>query len=153
MAGLDQFLNRPAGQPATNGPISDREGLAEFAALLRPDDSLLAMLPCHSDAELIVGRGDAASIPIPDPYLSRLHARLTWDERNGTHVVTDLGSANGTLLNGRRVRVPVRLLDGNALQFGMTVLRYRRWVAPACDPTASPPEVDAMASTRRIQIS
>jgi hypothetical protein len=144
------FRSPPAAQQGA-GPGAEREPLVEFAALLRPDASLVAMLACRGDADLVVGRGADASICIPDPYLSRLHARLSWDARSGTHVLTDLGSANGTLLNGRRVRVPVRLTDGAALQFGMTVVQYRRWTAPAYEQAPPAADVDASASTKRIQ--
>jgi adenylate cyclase len=130
---------------------SRHERLAEYAALLRADGTLVAMLPCQSATNLTIGRGADAAIQIPDAYLSRLHARLLWDERARTHVLSDLGSANGTQLNGRRLRVPIRLSDGAGISFGSTTVYYRRWRGPAFEPVEDP-SVDKTGATQRIRI-
>lgn len=50
----------------------------------------------------MIGRGDAADIKIDDPLVSHAHARVT--RRADAYYVVDLGSRNGTALNGERVR-------------------------------------------------
>jgi hypothetical protein len=71
-------------------------------------------------AEVTVGRGGGCGIVLPDDsYVSTLHARLF--QRDGESFVEDLGSTNGTYLNGKRVTGPTRLRRGDQLQFGQTV--------------------------------
>jgi hypothetical protein len=70
----------------------------------------------------IIGRGDQASFRLADVGASRQHARLDYDGRQV--VVTDLGSANGTMVNGRRVSAMV-LSPGDQIVIGTTRLTFR----------------------------
>lgn len=72
---------------------------------------------------VVLGKSPDADIPIDDPYASQMHLRLT--RRRGKLSASDLGSANGTYLNGRKLRSPVELTRGDALQVGRTVLEVR----------------------------
>jgi FHA domain len=76
----------------------------------------------HSvDGELILGRErGTADLVIEDPGVSRRHARVLPD--NGALVVEDLGSSNGTYVNGRRISGPVEVADGDEVQLGDTVI-------------------------------
>lgn len=65
---------------------------------------------------VVVGRGTASDLAIPDARLSRQHARL-WQEGDGWSV-EDLGSHNGTYLNGERLARPARLRSGDVLSLG-----------------------------------
>lgn len=88
--------------------------------------------------ELTLGRGPGVALALPDPGASRRHARLRLDAA-GAAVVEDLGSKNGLLVNGRRVRggaAPLR--DGDELTVGATVLRYVDPLA-AGSPEPAPP--------------
>jgi two-component system, NtrC family, sensor kinase len=67
----------------------------------------------------IIGRDPACEIPLRDPGVSRNHARL--DLKNGKSVLKDLGSSNGTLVNGVRVR-EATLQTGDQIRVGNTVL-------------------------------
>jgi len=70
----------------------------------------------------VIGRGDQASLRLPDVGISRRHARLDFD---GAQVVlTDLGSTNGTMVNGQRVSA-VALNPGDMIQIGTTTLTFR----------------------------
>lgn len=72
-------------------------------------------------AEITVGRGAECSISIPDDhFVSQLHARVY--RHDGSVVVDDLGSTNGTFLNGNRVSGARPLVKGDRLQIGNTVL-------------------------------
>jgi hypothetical protein len=70
----------------------------------------------------VIGRGDQANLRLPDVGISRRHARLDFD---GSQVVlTDLGSTNGTMVNGQRVSA-VALNGGDVVQLGTTTLTFR----------------------------
>lgn len=70
--------------------------------------------------ELTVGRAAGCQIRLEDTYVSQLHARIF--ERDGTHLVEDLGSTNGTFLNGAKVTTAVALRRGDSLKIGSSVL-------------------------------
>jgi hypothetical protein len=74
------------------------------------------------DVAMVIGRGDEATWPIADEDLSRAHAELRrgWD---GT-VLRDLGSKNGTHVDGERVRDSIVLHDGALIELGNVALRY-----------------------------
>lgn len=70
-----------------------------------------------------LGRSADNTIQLPDANISRYHAFLGSDDE-GQARLTDLGSSNGTFLNGRRLPkdTPVRIHDGDRLQFGASVI-------------------------------
>jgi FHA domain-containing protein len=71
----------------------------------------------------VIGRGTEADIRLPDTGVSRKHVDVVLDA--GTAVAEDLGSTNGTLVNGRRIsRQP--LADGDVIRIGHSVLVYRQ---------------------------
>lgn len=72
---------------------------------------------------VVVGRSPKADIVLDDPYASEFHLRLT--HKDGKLTLTDLGSTNGTYVNGRRVSTPVDLSRGDAVQVGKTVMEVR----------------------------
>jgi hypothetical protein len=75
--------------------------------------------------EITVGRGGGCGIVLPeDGFVSTVHARVF---RRGDEVlVEDLGSRNGTFVNGERVVAPTRLRRGDQVQFGETVAEVSR---------------------------
>jgi hypothetical protein len=71
--------------------------------------------------ELSVGRGAGCAVVLTDDtFVSTVHARIFM--RGSDPYVEDLGSTNGTLLNGETVVEPVRLRQGDRVQFGQTVM-------------------------------
>src|SRR6476469_2363579 len=68
-----------------------------------------------------VGRKPDASLSIPSPTVSREHAELTVIERG--MLLRDLGSTNGTFVNGVRIQQPCTVNHGDLLQFGQVVFR------------------------------
>ena len=70
-----------------------------------------------------LGRAADNTLQLPDGSISRYHAFLGVDEE-GQVRLTDLGSTNGSFLNGRRLpeNTPVRVQDGDRLQFGSDVI-------------------------------
>jgi pSer/pThr/pTyr-binding forkhead associated (FHA) protein len=70
--------------------------------------------------EIIIGRDAATQIPINDAEVSRKHVRLTL--KNNGYVIEDLGSTNGTFVNGQRISGPVQLKMGDLVAFGENVV-------------------------------
>jgi pSer/pThr/pTyr-binding forkhead associated (FHA) protein len=71
--------------------------------------------------EVTVGRAAGCHIALPDDtFVSQLHARVF--ERSGQVYVEDLGSTNGTYVNGHRVSAPTPMHRGDSLQVGSTIL-------------------------------
>lgn len=80
----------------------------------------------------IIGRGTEASIRLPDTGVSRRHVDVQL--ANGKTSVVDLGSTNGTIVNGRRVP-HVLLSDGDVIRIGHSVLVYRSDPQPGQVPS------------------
>jgi len=70
-----------------------------------------------------VGRSDDNNFVLGDRWISRNHAMLQCMD-TGEYYLIDLGSRNGTFINGRRVSVPVTLHNGDAITFGQTELNF-----------------------------
>ncbi len=73
------------------------------------------------DAEVVLGRDAACSVPLPADDVSRRHARIA--PREGGHLLVDLGSTNGTWVNGRAVDVHP-LAGGDVVRLGPFAARY-----------------------------
>ena len=67
---------------------------------------------------LEIGRDSACAISIPSRFVSTLHARIS--SLQGAWVIEDLGSTNGTLLNGQPVQAPHPLAPGDHIMVGDT---------------------------------
>lgn len=80
------------------------------------------------EGEVIVGRGADCDLALGDPYLSRRHARLRVTDSSAR--IEDLGSANGTLVNGVRIAETVELGDGDVIRLSETELHVRRLPEP-----------------------
>jgi len=68
-----------------------------------------------------VGRSSDVDIPLSDMKVSRKHIKI--ERRGNRYRVVDLGSRNGTFLNGKRVRMAL-LSDGDQIRIGFTVLQF-----------------------------
>lgn len=78
-----------------------------------------------NSAQVTVGRGGQNDIALPhDDYASARHARF--EPRQDGVWIQDLGSTNGTYLNGARLEQPRRLTPGDVVRIGETDLRYER---------------------------
>lgn len=75
------------------------------------------------DGEVVIGRGAGCTVSLDDTFVSQSHARLLLRE-DGWHV-EDLGSTNGTFLNGDRLTLPRPVRKGDRVQVGRTVLELR----------------------------
>lgn len=110
----------------------------------RPDQTFELFKDVHT-----VGREAGNDIIINDPQISRHHARLTL--QGSAYILEDLGSTNGSFVNGRRVTGPVALSAGDMIGLGDTVVLAVVGAAdaavtqvgrvPATAPTMKPPVI------------
>src|SRR5438132_2492664 len=84
---------------------------------------------------IVVGRAVTSDIPIYDPTISRRHAELILTD--GGVKVTDLGSSNGTFLNGARVTEAVAA-ENDVITFGKVAFRVKGVSAPVQRPKVVP---------------
>lgn len=75
-------------------------------------------------AAVTVGRGHANDIPLEDEFASTQHARL--EARKDGVWVEDVGSTNGTVVNGTRIDGPRKLAPGDVIRIGDTDFRFER---------------------------
>ena len=104
---------------AADAPAHRTEGIGRPRVVLQTTPERVVLL---TRPVTVVGRGADADLQLADTGVSRAHAELRLD--GGTVRVADLQSTNGTLLNGRRVRIAT-LSDGDRLDLGATSLVYR----------------------------
>ena len=70
----------------------------------------------------MLGRGEAADVNVEDPFASSVHARIY--SSNGFMYIEDMGSTNGTYLNGRQLRGAERLKVSDIVRIGDSEYRY-----------------------------
>ncbi len=73
-------------------------------------------------SETTIGRAQGCAVSIDDARISKIHARVFVD--GGQWVIEDLGSTNGTLVNGRPVTDPLALSRHDRVQVGEVTLEY-----------------------------
>jgi putative peptide zinc metalloprotease protein len=90
------------------------------------------------DREIVIGRSPEVTIELHDPLVSRRHARVFLD--SGEARLQDLGSANGTFLNGEQIKADVLLHTDDVIRLGSTELTFQEVVS------APPPPPDPLAT-------
>ncbi len=124
------LVNEP---PPAPGTAAVRPGLLELHVIEGPDCGHVVRMP--SGGQLEVGRSPGADLQLLDPGLSRLHCALTV-EHHGV-LLADLGSSNGTFVDGERVTDRVSLACGQRLGIGSSTLVLR---TPRRTPAAVRPD-------------
>jgi pSer/pThr/pTyr-binding forkhead associated (FHA) protein len=115
----------PAAAPAMPAaqPAKTRGRAPGHLRIVEPPDRRGETVPVAN--ELTVGRGGGCGVVLADDtFVSTVHARVY--RRDGDVWVEDLGSRNGTLLNGAALTVAQPLRRGDQLQFGRTVIEATR---------------------------
>jgi signal transduction histidine kinase len=79
---------------------------------------------CQLDIPCVIGRGMDVHLEIPDETISHRHASIS--EESEEIFIQDLGSRNGTFVNGKRVEEKTLLSPGDAIQLGRVSIRYIR---------------------------
>lgn len=93
---------------------------------------------------VIVGKREDCQIVLAKPNVSRQHCEILL--RGGKHIVRDMGSSNGTLVNGTKIEGPVYLVDGTEIEVGDYVLTY---LDGAEAPAPAPPEPKPAGTAKR----
>jgi hypothetical protein len=96
-------------QPAASLVISGGPGTGQSFAITGP--------------AVTIGRHRSSDIQVDDPEVSRQHASITWS--GSYYIIEDLGSANGTFVNGERISGPRPLKDGDLLRLGKIELAFQ----------------------------
>jgi predicted component of type VI protein secretion system len=94
-----------------------------------------------------IGRGRDADLVLADELVSRRHAQVT--PVGPVAVVEDLGSRNGTFVNGEGIHGPVRLAPGDQLQLGVSLVELRSASQIAERPSAVHPVPPPLAAPTR----
>jgi FHA domain len=111
-----------ASEPRQRQPRRPRRGAPSKVVVL---DEHGGRVSTHRLAgTLQIGRGSSCQIQPNDTYVSQVHAKIS--DRNGSWVVEDMGSTNGTYLNQRKVTVPTELSPGDRIRIGKTYLEVRK---------------------------
>ena len=115
----------PPSLPYTGGNGSTAGGIApelrtSLAAVPSVVPVAITSLQLEKDV-VTIGRDADNDVPLPNPQVSRHHARL---RRSGTaHVIEDLGSTNGTFVNGQRI-TNKQLTVGDQIQISVFIITY-----------------------------
>jgi hypothetical protein len=111
---------------------------AQFQLIMRTGPTPGKIFPVEG-AEVLVGRESSNGVAINDAEVSRRHARLTL---HGTaYVIQDLGSTNGTFVNGERITNTQVLNPGDSVSFGENIsLSYEAAYDPNATMVSAPPQ-------------
>jgi hypothetical protein len=119
----DGEIRRPASDlPRPPGNFSGKPRLLVSSPDRGPDGSTQRTFDLTAPIT-ILGRGTDCDLRLVDPGVSRHHAELRVED--GEVVLVDLGSTNGTFVNGQPIR-RVTLVDGTQVTLGRTTLVFRR---------------------------
>ena len=125
--GANTDLPMAGGQAAAPSRDRDRGGW-DLRQGVRPRLTVVAAMnfqPGHEfeiGESATMGRAPSADVPIEVPFASAAHARIF--PRGQFMYIEDMGSTNGTYLNGRQLRRPEQLKPGDAVRIGETEYRY-----------------------------
>ncbi|HHH30023.1 MAG TPA: FHA domain-containing protein [Polyangiaceae bacterium] len=149
MSTMDETVQRPMGRVDEKRPTRARVQIV-FPEALR------ASIPL-GEGELVLGRkpGDRGH-KLDDPTVSRRHLAVRWDPKASAHVALDLGSRNGSRVEGRRQALdadPRVIEDGDVIRMGDVLMVYERGTAlDAGDSDAVDPEAIPGRAARTVQL-
>ena len=111
-----------AAAPSRPGRPQPQQGKPARLKVIEPAEGRGAQFDLGD--ELTVGRADGCRIRLDDSFTSQLHARVF--NRDGQFFVEDLGSTNGTFVNGSKITSPTPLRRGDRLKIGKTTLEVTK---------------------------
>jgi hypothetical protein len=108
--------------PTPAAGVTRTPALAQSAALrlVVTEGALRGTTLPLSTSAVLIGRAPSCTLVLDDDYSSSRHARIF--PQNGAWYVEDLGSTNGTFLEGRRLEVPVAVQPGEEIRIGQTTM-------------------------------
>jgi hypothetical protein len=99
-------------------PLAENARVRQETAALLIEGKRVAL----GESGVTVGRSRQCDIVLDDPNVSRRHAELR--PRGGSWVLTDLGSTNGSRVNGRMVSAPTVVKPGDEIELGTAVMKF-----------------------------
>lgn len=129
-----------------NGTIYRTGGTmtANFQFVMRSGPTPGKVYPLEGP-EIIIGRDNTSSLMINDAEVSRKHTRLVWQSLG--YVVEDLGSTNGTFVDGQRLTAPYVLRGGETISLGENIVLVYESTA---DPDATVLSTSASAVKQAV---
>jgi hypothetical protein len=118
-AGLGVVSAGPSASGASFSP-----GATPWALVVDAGPAELRGVRVPLDASVTIGRSPEADITIADSFVSSRHARVS--PSAGGPILEDLGSTNGTVVNGARIAGPTTLRKGDKVTLGDVVLKVER---------------------------
>ena len=82
-------------------------------------------LPLPEGQIVSIGRDDQCTYQILDPHISRKHLQVGFDNLAGGHYAADYRSANGVMVNDKRIVKPTVLANRDRIRIGQTTLVFR----------------------------
>jgi hypothetical protein len=120
---------------------------SQFQLIMRSGPTPGASYSLEGD-QIDIGRDSTNEIVINDAEISRRHARLTF--QGGKYVLEDLGSTNGTFVNGQRLAGPRVLKSGEVVSFGeQIVMNFEALTAADAGATVVSPRASAIPVASR----
>ena len=118
---------------------------SEAKLTVRQDPSSEQEYPLGEGA-VVLGREAFNDIVVYDPEVSRRHTQISFQE--GRYIIEDLGSTNGTFVNGRRVNTPMPLHNGDVIEIGEAArIIFSSTADPFGETVARPDTVQDMDKT------
>ncbi len=110
-------------RPAVAEPAPRRNRRPPRELVVHPPDGRPRVVPLEAQT-VTLGRSERMTVALEDVYVSDEHALVSPDDDGW--IVRDLGSTNGTYLNGAKVTRPTPVPPGSKVRIGKTVLELRR---------------------------
>lgn len=101
---------------------------------IRLNDKIVKQFSIKNGERKIIGRGGDADVIVDNTAISREHTALVL--KNDTYYLEDLGSLNGTMVNGRKIDALVQLFEGDAIEIG----KFQLMLAGTEQKTTQEPE-------------
>jgi class 3 adenylate cyclase len=122
--------------------------MVSFARLILPDGSARELR-----GSLTLGRDGRNGLVLDNGHVSSRHALVQWQQSNdgepGAFFLIDLGSTNGSHVNGERIIKPARLKDGDTIRLGGIEMVFRTDAAPAAGEAHSVAMGSTLAEFRK----
>lgn len=138
-AGKDQGPGRAGSSRRSSRGAGDRRATAvdsHRAALTGLDGRVVELEP---GASYRLGRDEACDVVVYDSLVSRAHCRIAWDAQFGW-LLEDLGSANGTRLEGELLTEPAVLADDDGIRIGGQEFRFH-FLPPGVEAVVEAPDL------------
>ncbi len=119
---------------------------SQFQLIMRSGPTPGAAFALEGD-QMTIGRDSTNEIVINDAEVSRRHARLTF--QGGKYVLEDLGSTNGTFVNGQRLAGPRVLKPGEVISFGEQIVLVFEAISLDAGATMVSPRAAAVPASPR----